>query len=161
MHEYLHQLHRERIERLKRMRVISASPPKPKRVVETLAAQEQLPWRTACEIINRLVCGRYRISHLELVGGKQRRPTRARHVAMYLMRKLLGPRQAPYPTIAMMVGRTDHTTAMNGCRRIAEQLAADSALAGRLHRLAEQCRKEFKQEYTRHPEALTRTENER
>ncbi len=45
--------------------------------------------------------------------------TFARHIAMYLIRKML---DTPYTKIGMMFGGKDHTTVMNGVEKVEKEL---------------------------------------
>lgn len=63
--------------------------------------------------------------------GPSRQPSlvSARQAAVYLARNMLG---LSWAEAANLVGRSDHTTAMSGYRRISAELAQDARLATRL-----------------------------
>lgn len=72
----------------------------------------------------QLVARRHGLGVRELLGRGRRSPhALSRHTAMWLARHCLLPTPS-YPEIGRSFGR-DHTTVMNGCRRVAERYAAD------------------------------------
>jgi len=62
------------------------------------------------------------------------RISRPRHVAMYLMRLLLG---YSYPQCARALGKFHHTTVMHGCQEIKRRRASDPAFDAEVTKLIE------------------------
>jgi hypothetical protein len=156
----LHRLHREHLERLQRMGVRASppsasspptpsstptpTPPSPPAPTPTRISLQHLPVfkRATFQSIKRVVCAHYGISHAALVAAG-REHVQARHVAMFLMRTLIGSPIASFPRIARELGRTDHTTSFNGWRRTTDRAAGDPAFAQTLRDLGCRCQQEI------------------
>lgn len=84
--------------------------------------------------VQAVVAARYHLTPRMLKGIRRAAGvTRARMVAMYLCRRLTG---ASYPEIARAFGGLDHTTVINGCKRIHEH--HDPAVQAAVAELVEQ-----------------------
>ncbi len=74
----------------------------------------------------QIVADYFRFSTMQLVGRDRSRSfTRARHIAMYLIRER---RKLSFPKIGKIFDERDHTTIMHGVRDIAEALLNDEEL---------------------------------
>lgn len=92
----------------------------------------QNPYLTFEVVIDylQIVADYFRFSTMQLVGrDRHRNVTRARHVAMYLMRER---RKLSFPKLGKIFGERDHTTIMHGVRDIAEALLNDEELQRQL-----------------------------
>lgn len=75
----------------------------------------------------RAVCDFYDITEIDIRGkGRSAWQVRPRHVAMYLARRLTG---RSYPQIGDRLGRRDHTSVLNGVRRIERLIGIDREIA--------------------------------
>jgi len=93
------------------------------------------------EAIQRVVAHHYSVPVAELRGRRRTRPiSQARQLAMYLARKLCqnGAGQLSYQEIARRFGGKNHTSAITACRKTAERLVEDAALARHVRALEDQ-----------------------
>lgn len=75
------------------------------------------------------VAAAFGVSEKELLGASRLRSVmRPRQVAMYLARELTG---LSLPRLGAAFGR-DHTTVLHACRKVADDIAADAALANKV-----------------------------
>ncbi len=82
--------------------------------------------RVSEEDVLSAVARYFSIDKSMLKGKKRDRTTaQARHVSMYLLREEV---QLPLATIGRVMGGRDHTTVIHACRRIEQQLEADTRL---------------------------------
>jgi chromosomal replication initiation ATPase DnaA len=89
--------------------------------------------RLTLQEVRRAVSSEYCIPQRDIDSEKRSRPiVTARHVAMYLARRLL---QMSYPEIAKAFGGRDHATAMHAVYRIEQQLPEDPTLRGEVQRI--------------------------
>ena len=66
--------------------------------------------------IRRVVCDYYNLTKLQIISANRTKNiANARHIAMYLCRKLL---DAPYKEIGDEFGKRDHTTVMSSCEKV-------------------------------------------
>jgi len=76
------------------------------------------------------VAAAWGLSPAQLCGpSRQRQLVTARQVVIYLARNMLA---LSWAEAAQLVGRSDHTTAISGYRRVVSVLATDSELASRV-----------------------------
>jgi chromosomal replication initiator protein len=82
------------------------------------------------------VCVYFDLKRDDLIGpNRQRKVAAPRHMAMYLVRKLIG---LSYPEIGQQFGR-DHTSVMHGVRKIESSIESDSKLRNLAAYLTRQC----------------------
>lgn len=73
--------------------------------------------------IKKAVCNYYEINNQQLISkNRTRNIANARHIAMYLCRKLL---DAPYKEIGSEFGKRDHSTVMNACLKVESNIKAN------------------------------------
>jgi chromosomal replication initiator protein len=78
------------------------------------------------EIIQQAVASKFNVSIGDLLGKRRTQNIAlARHVAMYLCRKLTG---RSYPEIGAVFGGRDHSTAIHACKKLEDCLDQDSKL---------------------------------
>ena len=74
-------------------------------------------------LIRRTVCDYYNLTKQQIISKtRTKNIANARHIAMYLCRKLL---DAPYKDIGNEFGKRDHTTVMSACERIEKLIKTD------------------------------------
>lgn len=89
-------------------------------------ALKDSPRRVSEEDVLNAVSRYFSIDKATLKGRKRDKATaQARHVSMYLLREEV---QLPLATIGRVMGRKDHTTVIHACKRIEQQLEADTRL---------------------------------
>lgn len=87
---------------------------------------KESPRRVSEEDVLSAVARYYSIDKATIKGKKRDRATaEARHISMYLLREEV---QLPLATIGRVMGGRDHTTVIHACRRIEQQLKADTRL---------------------------------
>jgi chromosomal replication initiator protein len=80
-----------------------------------------VPSRVTCPMIVAAAAKHFDVSVRDVLGPyRGLTVVKARHVAMWVMRELRG---LSLPQIARRTGRSDHTSALHGCRRV-EQMPA-------------------------------------
>lgn len=73
--------------------------------------------------IRRVVCDYYNLTKQQIISKtRTKNIANARHIAMYLCRKLL---DAPYKDIGNEFGKRDHSTVMSSCERIEKLIKTD------------------------------------
>ena len=86
-----------------------------------------MPSTTSIHDIQQLVADRMGVTVCDIVSARQTRSAvTPRHVAMWLARHCT---TASLPAIGFAFGNRDHTTVMNGIRRIDDRMEADADLA--------------------------------
>ncbi len=89
-------------------------------------SQAKTPKPLKPEQVIDVVCDVMQLSREEIMGNSRaRKLSKARQLAMFLMRNHLG---MSFKNIALFFGRKDHTTVMHACRRIQKLLDADREL---------------------------------
>ena len=77
------------------------------------------------------------LKRADLVGaGRQRKIAAPRHMAMYIVRKLIG---LSYPEIGEAFGGRDHTSIMHGVKKIEASIETDGKLRNLANYLIRQC----------------------
>ena len=80
--------------------------------------------------ITRLVANRWRVRPETLASkSRSRNITEARHVAMYLVRELLG---TPLQQIGQLYGGRDHSTVLYSIRKVATRMGDDAEFRDRV-----------------------------
>jgi hypothetical protein len=127
------------------------------RAAQTITESEQPdPLRgfspLAFAVIKRCICKHYGITRDELVGvNRTDRLVRPRHMAMYLMREIIG-QKASFPAIGRQLGNRDHTTVLHGYRSVASRLEADASFAEKVRALTAQCQQTLHENAERYRE---------
>jgi chromosomal replication initiator protein len=106
----------------------------PAEVERTLAETGQpiLAGPTVSAIVG-VVAAAFGVSEADLLGPSRLRTVlRPRQVAMYLSRELTG---LSLPRLGAAFGGRDHTTVLHACRKVAEEMRGDAALANRVGEL--------------------------
>lgn len=86
-----------------------------------------LPNRVTVQMVKRAVCDLTPFDRSDLEGPfRFAGVARARQVAMYLSRQMVG---ASFPFIGYMFGKRDHTTVMHACREIPKRAQDSRELA--------------------------------
>jgi chromosomal replication initiator protein len=81
----------------------------------------------SCVPIQRAVCNHFGVTPEQLIAKDRHKSIAfARHMAMHLCRSILG---LSYPELGRAFGWRDHTTVMNGCRKMELTLATDPKAA--------------------------------
>lgn len=89
------------------------------------------------ETIIKAVADFYGLPVADILGLKRLRPlVQARHIAMYLIRDLLG--NYSYPMIAKVFDGRNHTTVISAVEKIKEQLVVNTELLGQINKLKQQ-----------------------
>ncbi len=84
-------------------------------------------FRFDVDAVQRATARHYGLKVADLKGNRRQKVvTTARMVAMYLARK---HNETSYPELGRHFGGRDHSTAINACRRVAEWVVADAAIA--------------------------------
>ena len=74
-------------------------------------------------LIRKVVCDYYNLTKQQIISAtRTKNIANARHVAMYMCRKLL---DAPYKDIGLEFGKRDHTTVMASCEKIEQLVKTD------------------------------------
>ncbi len=74
--------------------------------------------------IKKVICNYYGVSNQQLISkNRTKNITNARHISMYLCRKIL---DLPYKEIGDEFGKRDHTTVMNACVKVENNIKTNS-----------------------------------
>jgi hypothetical protein len=85
------------------------------------------------DVIQRLVCDRFRISLVQINGPiRVRQFVRPRQIAMFICHRVA---QKSYPEIARRFGNRDHTTALAAVRRVSTLMSEDLEFAETVNEL--------------------------
>lgn len=75
------------------------------------------------QTVRRTVCDYYNLTKQQITSAaRTKNIANARHIAMYLCRKLI---DAPYQEIGSEFGKRDHTTVMSACERVEKMIKID------------------------------------
>jgi chromosomal replication initiator protein len=95
-------------------------------LVDQLVREHQPETKTTLRQVSSAVAKQFQFTLQDLKGqSRQQTVVRARSLAMFLCRELTG---ASYAEVGQFFGGRDHTTVLHACRKVAGQLAEDSAL---------------------------------
>lgn len=98
--------------------------------VEEQLVEQPIAPRLSCRFVFEHVAAFYGVPVIEIASHRREaRIAWARHIGMYLARKLT---LRSLPEIGRMVGGRDHTTILHGCRRIAALVEGDPVLAAEI-----------------------------
>jgi len=103
------------------------------------------PQRLSIQAIQKEICSAYGVSPEALAGKTKSRPlVIARHVGMYLSRKLTG---STYAVIGEAFGGRDHSTVIYACRKVRAEVRRTRQFADRLVEIEENLLEVSRKEY--------------